>query len=54
MAQRAGSTIIQVRASHLAMISHAPAVSDLIQQAAQTVTGSSDTNLQLALAPTSL
>jgi pimeloyl-ACP methyl ester carboxylesterase len=54
MAQRAGSTIVQVRASHLSMISHAPAVSDLIQQAAQAVTGNSDMNSQLALAPTSL
>ncbi len=54
MAQRAGSTIVQVRASHLSMISHAPAVSDLIQQAATTVTGNSDTSPQLALAPTSL
>jgi pimeloyl-ACP methyl ester carboxylesterase len=54
MAQRAGSTIVQVRASHLSMISHAPAVADLIQQAAQTVTGNSDTSSQLALAPTSL
>ena len=54
MAQRAGSTIAQVRASHLSMISHAPAVSDLIQQAATTVTGNSDSNSQLALAPTSL
>ncbi len=54
MAQRAGSTIVQVRASHLSMISHAPAVSDLIQQAATTVTGNSDSNSQLALAPTSL
>jgi pimeloyl-ACP methyl ester carboxylesterase len=54
MAQRAGSTIVQVRASHLSMISHPTAVTDLIQQAAQTVTGSSDTNSQLALAPTSL
>src|SRR6266487_4564599 len=52
MAQRAGSTIVQVRASNLSMISHAPAVSDLIQQAATTVTG--NTNSQLALAPTSL
>ncbi|TMI18878.1 alpha/beta hydrolase [Candidatus Bathyarchaeota archaeon] len=54
MAQRAGSTIVQVRASHLSMISHAPAVSDLIQQAATTVTRNSDTSSQLALAPTSL
>src|SRR6266702_2285778 len=54
MAQRAGSTMVQVRASHLSMISHAPAVSDLIQQAATTVTGNSDSNSQLALAPTSL
>jgi pimeloyl-ACP methyl ester carboxylesterase len=54
MAQRAGSTIVQVRASHLAMISHPEAVTDLIQQAAQTVTGNSDTNSQLALASTGL
>ncbi len=54
MAQRAGSTIVQVRASHLSMISHAPAVSDLIQQAATTLTRNSDTSSQLALAPTSL
>jgi pimeloyl-ACP methyl ester carboxylesterase len=54
MAQRAGSTIVQVRASHLSMISHAPAVSNLIQRAAQTVIGNYDANSQLALAPTSL
>jgi len=54
MAQRAGSTIVQVRASHLAMISHPEAVSDLIQQAARTVTGNSDANSQLALASTGL
>jgi len=54
MAQRAGSTIVQVRASHLSMISHAPAVSDLIQQAATTATANSNTNSELALAPTSL
>src|SRR6266699_292646 len=52
MAQRACSTIVQVRASHLSMISHATAVSDVIQQAATTVTG--NTNSQLARAPTSL
>ncbi len=54
MAQRAGSTIVQVRASHLSMISHPTAVSNLIQQAATTVTSSSNTNSQLVLAPTSL
>jgi hypothetical protein len=36
------------------MISHPEAVTDLIQKAAQTVTGNSDLNSQLALAPTSL
>src|SRR5467141_2222786 len=54
MAQRASSAIVQVRASHLSMISHAPAVSDLIQQAATTATANSNTNSELALAPTSL
>jgi pimeloyl-ACP methyl ester carboxylesterase len=51
MAQRAGSIIVQVRAGHLSMISHPIAVTDLIEQAATTVTG--NTNSQLALAPTS-
>jgi pimeloyl-ACP methyl ester carboxylesterase len=54
MAQRAGSTIVQVRASHLAMISHPEAVTDLIQQAARAITGNSDANSQLALASTGL
>ena len=54
MAQRAGSTIVQVRASHLSMISHAPEVSDLIQQAAQTVTANSNTSSGLAIATASL
>jgi pimeloyl-ACP methyl ester carboxylesterase len=54
MAQRAHATIVQVRGSHLVMISHAEAVTDLIQEAAQTVTGNSNTNSQATLAPTSL
>src|SRR6266480_1291955 len=41
MAQRANATIVQVRASHLVMIPHPEAVTDLINQAAQTVLGSS-------------
>ena len=54
MAQRAHSTIVQVRAGHLSMISHPEAVADLINQAAQTVSGSSSTNSELTLAPASL
>lgn len=54
MAHRAGSTIVQVRAGHLSMISHPEAVADLIQQAAQTVAGSSNANSGLTLAPASL
>src|SRR5213593_4489249 len=42
MAQRAQATIVQVRAGHLSMISHPAAVTDLIDQAAQTVTGNSN------------
>jgi len=54
MAQRAHSTIVQVRAGHLSMISHPEAVADLINQAAQTVSGSSSKNSELTLAPASL
>jgi len=54
MAQRANATIVQVRASHLVMISHPEAVTDLINQAAQTVLGSSSSNSGLTLAPPSL
>ena len=54
MAQRAHSTIVQVRAGHLSMISHPEAVTDLINQAAQTLSGSSSANTGLTLAPTSL
>src|SRR6266480_977626 len=41
MAHRANATIVEVRGSHLVMISHPRAVTDLINQAAQTVLGSS-------------
>jgi len=54
MAQRAHSTIVQVRAGHLSMTSHPEAVTDLINQAVQTVSGSSNTNSGLTLAPASL
>src|SRR6266568_6895824 len=54
MAQRAHSTIVQVRAGHLSMISHPGAVTDLIQQAAQTVTDNSNANSGLTLAPAAL
>ncbi|HZF21514.1 MAG TPA: alpha/beta hydrolase, partial [Dongiaceae bacterium] len=54
MAQRAHATIVQVRGSHLVMISHPEAVVDLISQAAGTVSGSSNANSGLTLAPTSL
>jgi len=54
MAQRAHATIVQVRGSHLVMISHPEAVVDLINQAAGTVLGSSNANSGLTLAPTSL
>src|SRR5437870_7192684 len=54
MAQRAHSTIVQVRAGHSSTISHPEAVADLINQAAQTVSGSSSTNSELTLAPASL
>jgi pimeloyl-ACP methyl ester carboxylesterase len=54
MAQRAGATIVQVRGSHLVMISHPEAVTDLINQAAGNNSGDSNANSQLTLAPVSL
>ena len=54
MAQRAHSTIVQVKAGHLSMISQPEAVTDLINQAAQTVLGSPSANSGLTLAPDSL
>ena len=54
MAQRASATIVQVRGSHLVMISHPRAVADLINQAAQTVSGNSNANSGLTLAPAAL
>ena len=54
MAQRAHSTIVQVRAGHLSMISHPEAVTDLIQEAAQTATGNSNVNSGPTLASASL
>lgn len=54
MAQRAHSAIVQVRAGHLSMISHPEAVTDLIQEAAQTVTGNSNVNSGTTLASASL
>ncbi len=54
MAQRANATIVQVRGSHLVMISHPEAVSDLIQEAAQTISSGSNANSGLTLAPAAL
>ena len=54
MAQRANATIVQVRGSHLVMISHPEAVVDLINQAAHSESGSSNSNAGLTLVPTSL
>lgn len=54
MAQRANATIVQVRGSHLVMISHPEAVVDLIDQAAHSGSGSSNSNSGLTLVPTSL
>jgi len=54
MAQRAHAQIVQVRGSHLSMFSQAEAATDLIEQAAQTVQGGSNTDSGLTLAPTSL
>jgi len=54
MAQRAGATIVQVRGSHLVMISHPEAAVDLINRAAGTVSGSSNANSGLTLTPVAL
>ena len=54
MAHRANATIVEVRGSHLVMISHPRAVADLINQAAQTVSGNSNANSGLTLAPAAL
>jgi pimeloyl-ACP methyl ester carboxylesterase len=54
MAQRAHATIVQVRGSHLVMISHPEAVADLINQAAGTISGSSNANSGPTLVPASL
>jgi len=54
MAQRASATIVQVRGSHLVMISHPEAVVDLINQAAGTVSGSSNANSGPTLVPVGL
>src|SRR5438876_9452841 len=54
MAHRANATIVEVRGSHLVMISHPRAVVDLINQAAQTVSGNSNANSGLTLAPAAL
>jgi len=54
MAHRINATIVQVRGSHLVMISHPEAVVDLINQAEGTVSGSSNANSGLTLVPASL
>ena len=54
MAHRINATIVQVRGSHLVMISHPEAVVDLINQAAGSVSDSSNANSGLTLAPVSL
>jgi pimeloyl-ACP methyl ester carboxylesterase len=54
MAHRINATIVQVRGSHLVMISHPEAVVDLINQAVGTVSGSSNANSGLTLVPASL
>ncbi len=54
MAQRAHATIAYVNAAHPAMISHPEAVADLIEQAAKSLQGNSDTNSKLTIAQTSL
>src|SRR5881628_337067 len=51
MAQRANATIVQVRASHLVMISHPTAVVGLIDQATLSLQGSLKTSSQQTLAP---
>src|SRR5437867_2204995 len=52
MAQRANATIVQVRASHLVMISHPNAVVSLIDEATLSLQGSLKTSSQQTLAPT--
>jgi pimeloyl-ACP methyl ester carboxylesterase len=54
MAQRAHATIAYVNAAHPAMISHPEAAADLIEQAAKSFQGNSDTNSKLTIAQTSL
>ena len=54
MAHRINATIVQVRGSHLVMISHPEAVVDLINQAVGTVSGSSNPNPGPILVPASL
>ena len=54
MAQRANAIIVQVRGSHLVMISHPEAVVDLINQAVHSGSGSATSNSGLTLVPTSL
>src|SRR5256712_7301924 len=52
MAQRANATIVQVRASHLVMISHPNAVVGLIDEATLSLQGSLKTSSQQTLGPT--
>src|SRR2546426_3544035 len=54
MAHRANATIVEVRGSHLVMISHPEAVVDLINQAAHPMSGNSNANSGLTLVPASL
>ncbi len=51
MAQRANATIVQVRASHLVMISHPNTVVGLIDEATLSLQGSLKTSSQQTLAP---
>jgi pimeloyl-ACP methyl ester carboxylesterase len=51
MAQRINATIVQVRAGHLAMISHPTAVVGLIEQATLAIQGSLGASSQQTLAP---
>jgi len=51
MAQRANATIVQVRGSHLVMISHPTAVVGLIDQATLSIQDSLDTSSQQTLTP---
>ena len=53
MAHRINATIVQVRGSHLVMISQPDAVVELINQAAGNNSGDSNANSQLTLAPLS-